>query len=138
MDDYLIKLSEALGVCLAYCPDDDGTCSKAGEDLRNMLDELESLQTYKQEQDWIKCSDRMPEVGETVIVAWKHTVFKDCKYNHEISNEYMQMAIWDYCNDPDEEAYDDYTWLNAWDKKPVYANNITHWKPIPNFPIWDE
>ena len=102
------------------------------------LDELEPPQTYKQEQDWIKCSDRMPEVGEPVIVAWKNTVFKDCKFHREISHEYMQMAIWDYCDDPDEEAYGEYTWLNAWDKTPMYANHVTHWKPRPDFPIWED
>lgn len=41
----LIKLEDALAVCSAYCPDDDGSCSKAGHDLREMLDDLESLPT---------------------------------------------------------------------------------------------
>ena len=41
----LIKLEDALAICSAYCPDDDGTCSKAGHDLREMLDDLECLPT---------------------------------------------------------------------------------------------
>jgi hypothetical protein len=41
----LIRLEDALSVCSAYCPDDDGSCSKAGHDLREMLDELEALPT---------------------------------------------------------------------------------------------
>ena len=46
MDEF-IKLKDALAVCSAYCLDDDGTCSKAGNDLRDMLDELESLPTIE-------------------------------------------------------------------------------------------
>lgn len=42
-----IKLEDAISICSAYCPDDDGTCSKAGNDLRDMLDEIESLPTIE-------------------------------------------------------------------------------------------
>ena len=44
MDD-LISRQAAIDICLQYCPDDDGTCSKNGDDLRNMLDEIEALPT---------------------------------------------------------------------------------------------
>jgi len=39
----LVKLEDVLTICSAYCPDDDGSCSKAGHDLREMLDEIEAL-----------------------------------------------------------------------------------------------
>ena len=39
----LINLKDVLTICSAYCPDDDGSCSKAGHDLREMLDEIEEL-----------------------------------------------------------------------------------------------
>lgn len=39
----LINLKDVLIICSAYCPDDDGSCSKAGHDLREMLDEIEGL-----------------------------------------------------------------------------------------------
>lgn len=39
----LISREAALNIAFKYCPDDDGTCSEAGADLRNMLDELENL-----------------------------------------------------------------------------------------------
>lgn len=39
----LINLKDVLTICFAYCPDDDGCCSKAGHDLREMLDEIEEL-----------------------------------------------------------------------------------------------
>ena len=33
----------ALEIIIKYVPDDDGTCSKAGADLRELLDEIENL-----------------------------------------------------------------------------------------------
>ena len=42
MADY-IERQAALELAMAYAPDDDGSCSKAGEDIRNLLDELESI-----------------------------------------------------------------------------------------------
>ena len=39
----LIDRQAALDVILPYCPDDDGTCSKSGDDLRNLLDDIENL-----------------------------------------------------------------------------------------------
>ena len=57
----LIKLEDALAVCSAYCSDDDGSCSKAGHDLREMLDDLESLPTIdinEKRARWIKKSKR--------------------------------------------------------------------------------
>lgn len=135
MDNYLINLSEALDVCSAYCPDDDGTCSKAGEDLRDMLDELESLQTYKQEQDWIKCSDRMPEVGQKVLVAWKRTVFTGT--NHETTTKHMTTAVYDKCKDTEADKYGQLCWIHPWDGEPIYSP-ISHWMPMPDFPVWEE
>ena len=38
-------LDAALELVMQYCPDDDGTYSKAGVDLRELLDEIESLPT---------------------------------------------------------------------------------------------
>ena len=38
-----ISRKAAIDIALKYCPDDDGTCSEAGSDIRNMLDEIESL-----------------------------------------------------------------------------------------------
>lgn len=39
----LIDRQAALEIAMSYCPDDDGCCSKAGHDLREMLDEIEAL-----------------------------------------------------------------------------------------------
>lgn len=39
----LINRQAALDIAMSYCPDDDGSCSKVGHDLREMLDEIEAL-----------------------------------------------------------------------------------------------
>lgn len=41
----MVKLSDVLDIVSQYCPDDDGSCSKAGVDMREMLDEIEALPT---------------------------------------------------------------------------------------------
>lgn len=42
MDDY-IRRGDVLDIAMQYCPDDDGSCSKADVDPREMLDEIEAL-----------------------------------------------------------------------------------------------
>ena len=36
----LVSRDTVLSIAMQYLPDDDGTCSKAGSDLREMLDEI--------------------------------------------------------------------------------------------------
>ena len=38
-----VKLSSVIDIAMKYCPDDDGSCSEAGNDLREMLDEIEAI-----------------------------------------------------------------------------------------------
>jgi hypothetical protein len=44
MDDYISR-EDILDIVSQYCADDDGSCSKADVDLREMLDEIEALPT---------------------------------------------------------------------------------------------
>lgn len=57
----LIRRQDAIELAMQYCPDDDGTCSKAGADIREMLDELEDLPSAQPEPKWIPCNERLPE-----------------------------------------------------------------------------
>ena len=41
----LIDADAVIDLVMQYCPDDDGMCSKAGADLRELLDEIENLPT---------------------------------------------------------------------------------------------
>ena len=40
--DDCISRKLAVELAMQYCPDDDGSCPKAGEDLRGLLDDLEN------------------------------------------------------------------------------------------------
>lgn len=42
MDEY-ISIGAVLDIVSQYCPDDDGSCSKADVDPREVLDEIEAL-----------------------------------------------------------------------------------------------
>ena len=42
MDEYVSR-GDVLDIVSQYCPDDDGSCSKADVDPREMLDEIEAL-----------------------------------------------------------------------------------------------
>lgn len=46
--DKLVSLNAVINIAMQYCPDDDGSCSKADVDLREMLDELENLSSIEQ------------------------------------------------------------------------------------------
>ena len=55
-----IERGAAIEVAMCYCPDDDGSCSKTGTDLRELLDELEALQAADvapvRRGRWIACN----------------------------------------------------------------------------------
>ena len=50
MED-LVSRKSVIDIVMQYCPDDDGTCSKAGHDLREMLDEIENLAAFEVKVD---------------------------------------------------------------------------------------
>lgn len=57
----LVDKQAVLEIISSYCPDDDGSCSKAGHDLREMLDEIEALPAIEQEVQygqWIDSTSR--------------------------------------------------------------------------------
>lgn len=54
----LIKRSDVLEVVYRYCPDDDGSCSCADRDLREMLDDIEDIPSADRPQgEWIDKGD---------------------------------------------------------------------------------
>ena len=64
----LISRQAAIELAMQYCTDDDGSCSKADRDIRELLDDLENLPSAQPEQQWIPCSERLPEPDEEVFV----------------------------------------------------------------------
>jgi hypothetical protein len=53
--DELISKQAVLDIAFKYCPDDDGVCLEAGNDLRNMLDEIENLPSAGPEHTCVNC-----------------------------------------------------------------------------------
>lgn len=69
MEEY-VSLQAVLDIASQYCPDDDGSCSKADVDPREMLDEIEALPTADvQPVKWISVNDRLPENTKPCVVV---------------------------------------------------------------------
>ena len=72
-----ISRQTAIELAMQYCPDDDGTCSKADEDIRNLLDELEDLPPAQTEQHEIGYS----ECANAMLKMWIDNVLTDGEYS---------------------------------------------------------
>ena len=79
-----ISRQAAIDICLQYCPDDDGTCSKNGDDLRNMLDEIEALPSAQPERKtghWQEISEhQIPIVCKCTECEWTTTHYDSFSY----------------------------------------------------------
>lgn len=69
MDEYISR-GDALDIASQYCPDDDGSCSKADVDPREMLDEIDALPAADVQpvDRWISVDDKLPDSDTTVLV----------------------------------------------------------------------
>lgn len=105
MSNDLISRQAAIDICLQYCPDDDGTCSRNGDDLRNMLDEIEALPTVD--------AVRVVRCGEC---KWWH---EECMRPHPIKEEW-------YCAGGERRVRD----LPAADVVPVVRCKDCKWLGI--------
>lgn len=83
-DDY-IKRSNALEIATEWCPDDDGSIGKIG-DLREMLDELESIPTADvapvRHGRWI---DAYPQKEQNLM--FNYGTCSICEFEQSISNK---------------------------------------------------
>ena len=70
MDD-VISRQAVLELTMQYCPDDDGTCSKAGSDIRELLDDIEHLPSAQPEREtakfirWMECKKTASYISYT-------------------------------------------------------------------------
>lgn len=95
----LIKRSDVLEVVYRYCPDDDGSCSCADRDLREMLDDIEDIPSVDRPQgEWIKKPHKvyLPRDCEPDIID-----YRDHQYNEE---DHSIIQYWWHCNQCDYEA----------------------------------
>jgi len=70
-----IEREAVLEIAMQYCPDDDGSCSKVGVDIREMLDEIEAIPAADvapaRHGHWIK-SPECPEEYDICSVCGKN------------------------------------------------------------------
>ena len=59
----LIDRQSVVDIAMSYCPDDDGCCSKAFNDIRELLDDIENLPAVNH---CIPCSDNYCEFCDGV------------------------------------------------------------------------
>ena len=81
MNNDLISRAAAIEIAMKYCPDDDGSCSKADIDIREMLDELENLLAADAEPvrhgRWIQ-SKTVPSYHSCSYCKRVHNMPKSC------------------------------------------------------------
>ena len=87
MKDDVISRQAAIELAMQYCPDDDGTCSKADEDIRNLLDELEAL----------------PSAQPEIVRCWECFYRRRCMLQHfvesnAVDGKPIDWSEW-YCAD---------------------------------------
>lgn len=65
-----ISRQAAIDVAMCYCPDDDGTCSKADRDIRELLDELENLPSAQPDRSlWFRIGEVCVDESKGFISA---------------------------------------------------------------------
>lgn len=93
MNDYIIR-NAAVEKAMEYCPDDDGSCSKAGTDLRELLDELEDIPAADVKPvvrgKWDGTADGYAD-GNLVYDIWECSC---CGYDADGAEE---KPTWNFC-----------------------------------------
>lgn len=84
----LIDRQAALEIAMSYCPDDDGSCSKAGHDIREMLDEIEALPTIETEVLMIK-SDAIRSLTDEETAIFEEWLNHDAAIEPEVRHGRM-------------------------------------------------
>ena len=121
MDEYISR-GDVLDIASQYCPDDDGSCSKADVDLREMLDEIEALPAADAQSvgGWISVDDKLPENNKLVLCYARSTTGE--------GNSYFLGAI----------VHGEFWFLKVNDighvSCPVLHWEVTHWQPLPEPP----
>lgn len=112
----LIDKKSVVEIAMCYCPDDDGTCSKADADIRDLLDDIENLPVVN---ILIPCSEHLPNKDGQYLV-YSNFGFEILEYDVEL-REFGSTDTY-----KDELGYNITEWYSA--------NTVTHWTPLPEKP----
>ena len=96
----LIDRQAALEIAMSYCPDDDGSCSKAGHDIREMLDEIEALPTIETEVLMIK-SDAIRSLTDEETAIFEEWLNHDAAIEPEVRRGHWVLTRdeqYEYCH----------------------------------------
>ena len=101
----LIDKQSVVEIAMCYCPDDDGICSKADADIRELLDDIENLPVVN---ILIPCSEQMMPDGAKVLVLLSNgEYFVMTRHGNTMSDGLRHL------ND---------------------LQSVTHWMPLPEKP----
>lgn len=121
MDEYISK-ENILNIVSRYCPDDDGSCSKADVDLREMLDEIEALPIadIPPVDRWISVKNRLPETNNLGIA-------------HILVYDKMEGVVKaDFLDESAHYRYGSNIFIISNTSTQLYK--VTHWQPLPEPP----
>ena len=84
MDDSISRQA-AIDAAMRYCPDDDGTCSKADRDIRELLDELENLPSAQPERKKGRWINTYPDIEPNPM--FMYGICSECGFEQSISDK---------------------------------------------------
>ena len=119
MSEYISR-KEIIDIALQYCTDDDGSCSKADVDLREMLDEIEALPAADVQpvDRWISCKDKMPEDNTMVLFVYvSENGVKSVHYGYHQTLKGLGSS-----------------WAKPSGGRQYCDDDVTYWQPLPEPP----
>lgn len=92
---WMISMKAVLDIVSKYCPDDDGSRSKAGVDLREMFDEIEGLDETEVEP--VKRGQWIIDYMEGTKIYHAHCSECGKEPTRNIGGDYYIDKLYDYC-----------------------------------------
>ncbi len=102
------------------------------ESLEKAREEIKWLRGMLKEQNWIKCSDKMPEERDSIFAKLKGTDKWRSAMFEKSSDDVRIVEIFE---DGTRRVYHSHTIDGKWDieKQPI-KRTVTHWMPNPELP----
>lgn len=102
------------------------------ESLEKAREEIKWLRGMLKEQNWIKCSDGMPEEHDSIFAKLKGTDKWRSAMFEKSSDDVRIVEVFE---DGTRRVYHSHTIDGKWDiEKQPMKRTITHWMPNPKLP----